>query len=133
MNHHYRKGFQTVTKNDPYHIEERLKEVDPYLYIMFNPNTGGHLVMDGYTELAVMKIPQKGFEYLDDRAYWEIRRISPNRGYSAIKEVEERKARREREEQRKLDDLAYDFAKEASPAFKEAFSTGRTEGASTYH
>ena len=89
--------------------------------------------MDGYTELAVMKIPQKGFEYLDDRVYWEMRRISPERGYSASKEIEENNARREREQQRQLDDLAQDFAKESAAAFKEAHLTGRTEGVQKYY
>lgn len=116
--------FQTTFKNDVYHIEERLQELDPYLYVMWNPKTGQHRIMDGVTGLCVMQIPQIGFETLDARVYWEMRRIHPETGYNAFDEIREKEAEREREEERQLDDMAEDFAKEAAEAFDNTFKYG---------
>lgn len=132
MGYHERRGFQRVIKNDPYHIEERLQDYDPLLYVLYNPHTDEHLIMDEVTGTAVMKIPQVGFDQLDARVYWEIRRISPERGYSAIEEVEAKEARRQRDKDKRLEDMAYWMAKDLKKPLEEAFHYGRTSGVKKY-
>lgn len=132
MNRHQVKGYQKNIKNDVYHIEDRLQEYDPDLYIMYNPNDGTHLIMDGITELAVMRIPQIGFEYLDARVLQRIRQIHVVNGYSASWELQEAEDRKHREEERVMSDLSYEFAKESKEAFINAFDYGRESGVQKY-
>ena len=128
-----KKGYQTMHINDVYHIEEMLQKHDPYLYIAYNPNDGTHLIMDGLMDTAIMKIPQIGFEKLDMRAYREIRRISPERGYSVTKELNESENRRARESEKTIDEIASEMAKDSKRAFINAFDYGITDGAQKYH
>lgn len=132
MNRHYQLGFQTTFKNDIYHVEEQLQAYDSTLYIMFNPKTGEHLIMDGLLETAIMKIPQIGFEQLDSRLVDHIKRIHTANGFSAIEEIEQQFRRRERDQEKKLEDLAHDFAKESKEAFHNAYSYGRVDGVQKY-
>jgi hypothetical protein len=127
-----RKDFKQWPLNDLYHIQERLQEYDPDLYILWNGKTGEHLIMDGLMNVAVMKIPQKGFEVLDSRVVAHIKRIHTANGFSASKEIEKHEATLEREEQRKLDDIAQDFAKESKEAFNNAYNYGRVDGVQKY-
>jgi hypothetical protein len=55
---HLRNGFKPWPLNDIYHVEEALKEYDQHLYLLYNPQTNEHLIMDGFIDVAVMKIPQ---------------------------------------------------------------------------
>lgn len=112
MNRHWKLGFQTNMKNDLYMVEEQLQAYDPTLYLMYNPETGQHLIMDGILEIAIMSIPQKGFETLDSRVVEHIRKIHSYRGYNVSYEFKEAEERREREFQRVQDDLTYNFAKD---------------------
>lgn len=128
MTHHERKGFQRTFTNDIYHIEKQLQEYDELLYIMWNPNTGEWLIMDGLMDAAVMKIPQIGFETLDSRLIEHIKKIHTYNGFSAIHEIEEYEARKQREEEKKLEDLSYHMAKDLQKPLKEAFMYGRTTG-----
>jgi hypothetical protein len=132
LNHHVRKGFQRTFTNDIYHIEERLQEYDPTLYIMWNPKTGEHLIMDGLMEMAIMKLPQMGFETLDARLVEHMKRIHIANGFSAIEEIEQQERRRERDSEKKLEDLAQDLAKEAKEAFNNAYNYGRVDGVDKY-
>jgi hypothetical protein len=132
MNHHYKQGFQIAFKNDVYHVEERLQEYDPTLYIMFNPKTGEHLLMDGLMDMAIMKIPQIGFEQLDSRLVDHIKKIHIANGFSAIEEVEQQQRRRELDQEKALEDLAQDFAKESKEAFNNAYNYGRVDGVQKY-
>lgn len=118
MNRHWKSGFQTVIKNDLYRVEERLQSYDPSLYIMYNPETGEHLVMDGQLETAIMRIPQIGFPLLNSTVYDHIRRIHTATGFSAEWELKEREDARQREQERISEDVAYNLAKDAKRAIK---------------
>lgn len=131
MEHHLRAGFQRTFTNDVYHIEKQLQEYDEHLYIMWNPNTGEHLIMDGLVNLAIMKIPQRGFPELSSAVVEHIRKIHTIR-FSATKHVMEADERREREMNRRLEDMAYDFAKEMKEAGINAFDYGITSGRRKY-
>lgn len=133
MNRHWKNGYQTNFKNDLYHVEDQLQAYDPHLYVMYSPNDGTWMVMDAVTELAVMKIPQIGFETLDSRVVERIKRIHTAIGFSASWEIEQAEERRKKESDRKINDIAQDYAKELLPAAREAFATGRTEGVKAYY
>lgn len=132
-NRHQVNGFQTMVKNDLYYVEDQLKEYDKDLFIMWNPSTNEHLIMDDVVKLAVMKIPQKGFETLDSRLVNHMKKIHSINGFSATWELNEAEERREREEARKLKDMSDDYAKEMKPALQEIYSTGRIDGVKKYH
>jgi hypothetical protein len=132
MNHHQRRGFQTNIKNDVYHIEERLQQYDPTLYLMYNPSTNEHLIMDGVTEMAIMKIPQIGFEWLDARVIERIRQIHTANGFNSSVEMKAHEERVQRERDRELEDMAYDYAKEMKDALNNAHTYGRIDGVQKY-
>lgn len=112
MNRHYQNGFTRVMTNDLYDVEKQLQEVDEHIYLMWNPHTGEHLIMDGMTELAIMRIPQIGWPELHSGVVNHIRKIHTQTGYSAVKEVEIADMIREQAFEKKTDELAADFAKE---------------------
>lgn len=116
MNRHWLRGFQTNMKNDNYMVEERLQDYDPTLYLMYNPENGEHLIMDGILEIAIMKIPQIGFEVLDSRVVERIKKIHTGRGFRASFELKDSEERREREFQRKQEDISYNFAQDTRKA-----------------
>lgn len=116
MNRHWLNGFQTNMKNDMYMVEERLQDYDPTLYLMYNPTTGEHLVMDGILEIAIMKIPQIGFEVLDSRVVEHIKKIHSYRGFNIAYELKESEDRRQREFDRVQEDISYNFAKDTQRA-----------------
>lgn len=127
------RDYQTMHINDIYHIEEKLQEHDPHIYIAYNPKTGSHLIMDGLINSVIMRIPQINFEVLDMRTYKEIRRISPERGYSAIKELDAQQAKREAREEKTMDEIVKEMAKDSKEAFTNAFDYGITSGKQKYH
>lgn len=112
MNRHWMNGFQTNMKNDLYMVEERLQDYDPTLYLMYNPNSGEHLIMDGILEIAIMKIPQIGFEVLDSRVVDHIKKIHTGRGFKASYEFKAAEERRERELEQQQEELTYNLAKD---------------------
>lgn len=112
MNRHYRQGFTRVMTNDLYNVEQQLQEVDEHIYLMWNPHTGEHLIMDGLTELAIMRIPQRGWPELHSGVVTHIRKIHTKNGYSAVKEVERSDRQREMEFDKKTSELATDFARD---------------------
>lgn len=118
-NRHWKRGFQTTMLNDNYMVQEQLQAYDPTLYLMFNPETGQHLIMDGILEIAIMSIPQIGFETLDSRVVEHIRKIHSYRGFSASYELKESEDRRQREFERVQDDLSYNFAKDIRSTVKQ--------------
>lgn len=111
MNRHYRQGFRRDFLNDLNDVEPQLQAYDPHLYLMFNGETGEHLIMDGLTELAVMKIPQPGWPNLNSAIVDHIRKIHTKNGFSAVAEIEAVDNARERDVERRKDELAEDFAK----------------------
>jgi hypothetical protein len=114
-NRHYDDGFTRVFTNDLYNIEERIQdEVDPDLYIMWNPFTGEHLVMDNVVNMAVMKIPQIGFETLDSRLIPHLQSIRLGEGYSPHETISKHEAKKELESEKKFDDLNDYFAREVA-------------------
>ncbi|MED2748968.1 2,3-dihydroxybenzoate--AMP ligase [Bacillus thuringiensis] len=129
----YRKrGFQRTFLNDIYHVEEQLQDYDPHLYLMWNPKNGEHVIMDGLLETSIMKIPQIGFEELDSRIVDHIKRIHTANGFSAVQTVEDTEKKRQKEEERKLNDLAEDYARESKEAFWNAHAYGRVDGVQKY-
>lgn len=118
MNRHNREGFTRVFTNDLYDVERQLQEYDEHLYIMWNPHNGQHLIMDGLTEMAIMRLPQIGFECLDSRIVSHIKRIHTNNGFSAIHQLEAMRERRESENERQKEDLAYNMAKDMYKSVK---------------
>lgn len=124
MNRHYREGFTRVFTNDLYDVERQLQDFDPELYIMWNPHTGEHLIMDGVTETAIMRIPQIGFPELSSRVVGHIRKIKVGEGFSAVKVVQEADEMRERELQNKTSEIAFDFAQEMYKADKKSVLMG---------
>lgn len=132
MNRHYRKGFQTTFINDTYMVQERLQEYDKDLYVMYNTKTDEHLIMDGLTGLAVMKIPQKGFPALTGHVVDHIKKIHAINGFNAFDEVEKARLKREQDEEKRIADLSRDIAKESKEAFDNAYNYGRTGGVQKY-
>ena len=115
---HFKQGFQTTVKNDLYMVEEQLQAYDPHLYIMYNPQSNVWLIMDGLIDVAIMKIPQKGFETLDSRVVSHIKRIHTANGFSAVKEVQKADRALEKEYERLREDIAENFAKDSLRAVK---------------
>lgn len=131
MNRHYAQGYQRVFLNDINNIEQRLQEYDPDLYLMWNPNDGSWLVMDGIMEMAVMKIPQVGLPTMDARVYNRIREIHAP-GFSAQQVIKEAEEKKKREEKQFIENMAHDFARESKRAFINAYDYGRESGVSEY-
>ncbi|MEJ9120264.1 2,3-dihydroxybenzoate--AMP ligase [Bacillus thuringiensis] len=99
---------------------------------MWNPKNGEHVIMDGLLETSIMKIPQIGFEELDSRIVDHIKRIHTANGFSAVQTVEDTEKKRQKEEERKLNDLAEDYARESKEAFWNAHAYGRVDGVQKY-
>lgn len=112
MSHHERNGFQRAFTNDMYHVEEQLQDYDEHLYLMWNPRTGEHLIMDGLVNLAVMKIPQQGFPRLSSRVVEHMKHIHTANGFSATQHVIQADMMRERNIERRTDDMAENFARD---------------------
>lgn len=125
MNRHYRNGFQRVFLNDLNDVEPQLQAYDPHLYLMYNPNTDEHLIMDGLLEIAVMKIPQIGFRNLNSSIIPHIQKIHhKNNGFKASDVVDASEAAIQRELDRKRDDLAYNYAKDVEKSVRSLAYTG---------
>lgn len=112
LSRHWANGFQKNIKNDPYHVEEQLQAYDKDLYLLWNPTTNEHLIMDDILNTAVMKIPQTNFEVLDSRIVSHIKRIHTATGFNASWEIQQADERREKEAQRKQDDMIYNMGKD---------------------
>lgn len=106
------QGFQRTFTNDPYHVEEQLQAYDKHLYLMWNPHTNEHLIVDGLIGLSVMKIPQRGFPALSSRLVDHMKKIHTANGFSAIKQVQLSDERRERELEQRTNDMAENFARD---------------------
>ncbi|HEQ3529523.1 TPA: 2,3-dihydroxybenzoate--AMP ligase [Bacillus cereus] len=132
MNPYQKRGFQRTVLNDIYHVEEQLQSYDPHLYLMWNPKNGEHVIMDGLLDMSIMKIPQIGFEELDSRVVNHIKKIHTANGFSAVQTVENTEKKRQQEEERKLNDLAEDYARESKEAFWNAHAYGRVDGVQKY-
>ncbi|KQO18674.1 hypothetical protein [Paenibacillus sp. Leaf72] len=128
MNRHYKDGFTRVMINDLYDVEPQLQAYDEHLYLMWNPHTGEHLIIDGWTELAVMKLPQSGFPELSSRVVTHIRKIHTANGFSASAVIEKADEMREHHMEQRKEQLAKDFAKDMYNGDKYSVSIG---GAST--
>ncbi|CCW05450.1 hypothetical protein [Bacillus sp. GeD10] len=132
MNPYQKRGFQRTVLNDIYHVEEQLQSYDPHLYLMWNPKNGEHVIMDGLLDMSIMKIPQIGFEQLDARIVDHIKRIHTVNGFSAVQTVEDTEKKRQQEQERQLQDLAEDYARESKEAFWNAHAYGRVDGVQKY-
>lgn len=112
MNRYNMQGFQRTFLNDPYHVEEQLQAYDEHLYLMWNPETNEHIIVDGLVELSVMKIPQIGFPVLSSKLVEHMKRIHTANGFSATQQVMAADLARERENERITDDMAENFARD---------------------
>lgn len=126
-----RHDFKPWPLNDIYHVQEALQEYDKDLYLLYNSKTNEHLIMDGQINVAVMKIPQPGFPFLSSKVVEHIKKIHVLNGFDAEKEIRQQEEKQEKERQRKLADMAEDFAKESKEAYSNAFE-GRTDGVQKY-
>lgn len=107
-----RQGFQRTFTNDPYHVEERLQEYDEHLFLMWNPSTNEHLVVDGLVGLSVMKIPQIGFPELSSKLVDHMKRIHTANGFSATQQVQQADEKRERDSEKRIEDMAENFGRD---------------------
>lgn len=113
MSYRYqRDGFTRAFTNDLYEVERQLQEYDEHLYVMWNPHTGEHLIVDGLVELSVMKIPQIGFPALTTDVVRHIKKIHTANGFSATQHVLEADRRRDAENERRNQELAENFARD---------------------
>lgn len=125
MNRHYANGFRRSNINDLYDVEPQLQAYDEHLYVMWNPETGEHLVMDGLIEMAVMRIPQIGFPVLNSDVVDHMRKIHHiNNGFKASDVVDASEAAIQRELDRKRDDLAYNYAKDVEKSVRSLAYNG---------
>jgi hypothetical protein len=103
---------------DPYYIEERLKEYDPNIRrIDFDPRRGLHRIVcwDPYVEEEYIAMTCKAGE-LDARVYNRMREINPSH-FNALEEIQRAQAEKEREEERKINHMAQDWADNIQSAF----------------
>jgi hypothetical protein len=119
MNRHWKNGFQTNMKNDLYMVEEQLQAYDPTLYLMYNPSNGEHLIMDGILEIAIMKIPQIGFETLNSHVVDHIKRIHTGRGFDSASEFKAAQDRRDRDFEKQQEEIAYNYAKDTEKSVRK--------------
>lgn len=124
MNRHYRDGFQRSFLNDLWDVEPQLQAYDPDLYIMWNPNNGEHLVMDGLLEIAIMRIPQYGFPNLNSSVVEHIKKIHAANGFVASKQVDAAEEAIQRELERQREDLAYNYAKDTERSVRRLAQFG---------
>lgn len=129
---HYLNGFKHWPLNDIYHVEEQLQAYDEHLYLLYNDKTNEHLIMDGLLDVAIMKIPQPGFPELTSRIVDHMRKIHVLNGFNAEKELKQADEKRERDHQKKVDEVAEDFAKESLDAYRNAHEYGRVDGHQKY-
>lgn len=115
---HIKRGFQTTFTNDVYHIEEQLQAYDPTLYVMYNTESHEWLIMDGVLDIAVMKLPQPGFEWLDSRVVSHMKRIHSINGFQASHELYEHEERKRKDQEKDTADLSYNLAKDSYKAVK---------------
>ena len=102
-----------MVTGDIYHIEERLKDIDPDITLDFNPNNGNYPVFHkGY---FVMEWPRP----LDARLLTHMRKIDMRRrGYDPFKEIDEHNERLEQSlEKDRLDNMEQ-VAKYYQPRFR---------------
>jgi hypothetical protein len=112
MNRHYADGFRRGIINDLNDVEPQLQEYDSELYIMYNQETGEHLIMDGLVELAIMRIPQIGFPNLNSSVVRHIKKIHTANGFKASSSVDAAEEAIQREVNRKKEDMSYNLAKD---------------------
>jgi flagellar biosynthesis/type III secretory pathway protein FliH len=129
---YFKNGFKSWPLNDIYHVQEQIQAYDEHLYLLYNPKTNEHLIMDGMFDVSIMKIPQPGFPFLSSKVVDHLKKIHIMNGFDADKEIKQADEKREKEHQRKVDDMAEDFAKESLEAYKNAYDYGRTDGVQKY-
>lgn len=100
-----------MSQYDLYYIEDRLKQWHPaVLRIDFEEQRKIHKVvmLDARgQEYTAMHVP---LGELDARVIQRMMEINPERGYKAFDEIERNIQQREREQERKIEDMAYDMA-----------------------
>jgi hypothetical protein len=122
---HLRKGFKKWPLNDQYNVEKQLQAYDKHLYLLYNPQTNEHLIMDGLLDMAVMKIPQPGFPELTSRLVDHIKKIHTANGFNASKEIQTVDDTLERRRQREIKDAAEQLAKDTYKATMDEHDYGR--------
>lgn len=112
-----------MARFDVYHMEERLMAIDENIVgIMWNDKKERHEVMavDARNELYIAFTVKHG--ELDGRWEQELRYLNPRRGYSAWKDLEKSWAEKERQDDKKIADMARDFADHLyQPMLRDAY------------
>jgi len=125
MTTHLRKGFRKWPLNDQFEVEKQLQSYDKDLYLLYNPNTNEHLIMDGLSDLAVMKIPQPGFPELSSKLVDHMKKIHVMNGFSASNEIQTIEDTMQRRRERELQDAAEQLAKDTYKATIDEHTYGR--------
>jgi hypothetical protein len=113
-----------MAQYDLYNIEQRLQELDPnILRIDFDYDRERHQIIawDAYNkeEYIAMTVP---WNELDARVVLHMQRINPER-FNAFAELDKLNAIRERDQERKTEDMAHSMADMLyKPLLKDAFA-----------
>ena len=113
---------------EPCRVTELLKEHDPNLQVLYNARTHKWRIVDN-TWHCIMQV---AYDTLDSRTVEHIKRIDSHNGYRAIERIREVEEKIEQEQQRKLEDMSLEMAKDAKEAFNNAYFYGRTDGVNKY-
>jgi hypothetical protein len=112
-----------MAQYDVFDIERRLKEYDPCLRIEWDPEDCVHEVIyrnPVTTQDEIVMTVQPG--QLDARVERRVKEIDRMRGYDPFKEIQKALDERDREQERKIEDLAYDMANTIRrPLIEDAF------------
>lgn len=119
VNRHWRNGYRRININDIYHVEEQLQAYDSHLYVMWREEDNTWMIMDGLVDLAIMKIPQVGFETLDSRVVTHLRKIHAISGFNASHELQESEDKRQRDFDKAQEDMSYNFAQDIRSTVKQ--------------
>ena len=100
-----------MAKYDIYHIEERLREWHPsFVRLEWEDERKIHKVImrDALNlEYTAMHVPHG---QLDARVLYRMMEINPERGYNPFHEIDRNIRERERAENHRIEEMAYDFA-----------------------
>jgi hypothetical protein len=114
-----------MAQYDPFKIEERLKEYDPHLRIEWDAEDQVHEVIYHNpltTQDDIIMTVQPG--QLDVRIYHRVIEIDRKRGYNPFKVVDDWIAKRDHDENKKIEDMARDFTDMLHKPLKENYLYG---------
>jgi hypothetical protein len=112
-----------MAQYDPYYIEERMRELNWRLRrIDWNDRAKRHeiIAVDAMNQEYIAMTVKPG--QLDDRVLTRLKEIDPTNGYNPFRELEKWQKQKERDEERKVEDMAYGMADTLyKPLIQDAF------------